>query len=169
MLLKADLGRWAGAVLRSVTAGGCLLGGAVIVSMGDPLVMLGALAVAIVVAGGVTWSGSRPTPVRLVLTATVLVLARVAADPTGAAIAFVLFVAGAFLHVRFSDAALGLALFAGAVSILGGADVRLLAAFSVLGAVTLALAHGAKLFSRLISLRLLARERPAVGRLARET
>ena len=54
-----------------------------------------------------------------------------AAGPSGAAIAFVLFVAGAFLRVRLSDAALGLALFAGAVSILGGADARFLAAFCV--------------------------------------
>ena len=101
--------------------------------------------------------------------ATVLVLARVSAGPTGAAITFVLFVAGAFLQVRVRDAAVGLALFAGAVAILGGADVRLLAAFALLGAVTLALVDGATLFARWIWFRFLAPERPAARRLAGET
>ena len=169
MQRRVDFGRWAAAALRSLIAGGCWLGVAVIISMGEPLIVVGALAVAVVVGGGVAWSGSRPTPVRLVLTATVLVLARVAAGPTGAAITFVLLVAGAFLQVRVRDAAVGLALFAAAVAILGGADVRLLAAFVLLGAVTLALVDGATLFTRWIWSRFLAPERPSAGRLAGES
>ena len=137
--------------------------------MGEPLVVVGALAVAVLVGGGVTWSAPWPTPVRLVLTATVLVLARLSAGTSGAAIAFVLFVAGAVLGVRLCDAALGLALFAGTVSILGGADPRLLGAFLLLGVLTRALVHGTTFLARWIGPRLLARERPASRRLAGET
>ena len=169
MQRRVDVGRWGAAALRSLIAGGCWLGCAVIVSMGEPLVVVGALAGAVLVGGGVTWSAPWPTPVRLVLTATVVVLARFAAGPMGAAIALSLFIAGAFLRVRVSDGTLGLALFAGAVSFLGGADARLLAAFVFLGAVTVALLRGATLVARWTWPRLLARERPSAERLAGET
>ena len=169
MLQKDDIGRLGTAAFRSLIAGGCWLGGAVIVSMGEPLVVAGALAVATLVGGGVTWSTLRPTPMRLVVTAALLALARLSAGPSGAAIAFVLFAAGALLRVRLSDAALGLALFAGAVSILGGADHRLLAVFLLLGVLTRAIAHVTALLGRWIWPRLLARERGAEPRLAGES
>ena len=166
---RVDVGRLRAAALRSLIAGGCWLGGAVIILMGEPLVVAGALAVAILVVGGVTWPASRATPIRIVVTAAVLVLARMAAGPSGAVIAFVLVAAGALLRVRLRDAALGLALFAGAVSILGGADRRLLAAFLLLGVLTRAIAHLTALFGHWIAPRLLGRERRPAARLAGET
>ena len=169
MQQRVDVRRLLAATLRSLIAGGCWLGGAVIVSMGEPLVVAGALAVAILVVGGVTWSASQPAPMKLVVTGALLVLARIAAGPSGAVIAFVLFAAGALLRVGLADAAVGLALFAGAVSILGGADLRLLAAFLLLGVLTRAIAHVVALVARWIGPRLLARERGSAPRLAGET
>ena len=169
MQQRVDVGRLLAAALRSLIAGGCWLGGVVIVSMGDPLVVAGALAVAILVIGGVTWSASQPTPMKLVVTGAVLVVTRIAAGPSGAVIAVALFAAGARLRVRVGDAALGLALFAGAVAVLGGADYRLLAAFLLLGVLTRAIAHVTALVARWIGPRLLARERRPAPRLAGET
>ena len=168
MLQRVDVRRWGVAARRSLIAGGCWLGAAIIVSMGEPLVVAGALAAAILVVGGVTWSASPPA-VRLVVAVAVLVLARLAAGPSGAVTAFVLCAVGALLRVRLSDAALGLALFAGAVSLLGGADHRLLATFLLLGALTRAIAHLTALFGHWIAPRLLGRERRPAPRLAGET
>jgi hypothetical protein len=62
-----------------------------------------------------------------------VIAARVLAGTAAAALAALLVALGAWLQVRLADATVGLAVFAGAVAILGGASVRVVATFWLLG------------------------------------
>jgi hypothetical protein len=62
-----------------------------------------------------------------------VIAVRVVAGTGAAALAAVLVALGAWLQVRLPEATVGLAVFAGAVAVLGGANVRMLACFWLLG------------------------------------
>ena len=62
-----------------------------------------------------------------------VIAVRVLGGTVAAAIAALLVALGAWLQVRLTEASIGLAVFAGAVAVLGGASVRVLAAFWLIG------------------------------------
>ncbi len=75
--------------------------------------------------------------VRLVGPFVMVIAVRIAGGTVAAAIAALLVALGAWLQVRLTEASVGLALFAGAVAVLGGARVNVLVAFWLLGAAIL--------------------------------
>jgi hypothetical protein len=155
--------------MRSLVAGGCWLGGGVILSMGDPFVIVGALAVCVVLAGGLIRSLGGPPLAKASLGITVVLLARTVAGPAAAVAALVLLITGAMLRVRPKDAAAGVAAFSGGVSLLGGAPPKLLVGFWVLGAITLAIAHVVGAMWRRAYSRFLAAEKAQTARLGAES
>ena len=66
-----------------------------------------------------------------------VIAVRIAGGTVAAAIAALLVALGAWVQVRLTEATVGLALFAGAVAVLGGASVSVLVAFWLLGAAIL--------------------------------
>lgn len=115
--------RWS---LRSLKVGGAALGLAVLVLSESPAALLALLCVALVVVGGTAWTGVRGSLLtRLLVPLSVVILARVAAGQAAAGIAALLLALGALLRVRIAEGVVGLAVFGGAVALLGGASVRL--------------------------------------------
>ena len=70
---------------------------------------------------------------RLVGPLLMVIAVRVLGGTAAAAIAALLVALGAWLQVRLLEATVGLAAFAGAVAVVGGGNVRVLAAFWLLG------------------------------------
>lgn len=116
-------------------AGGAVLALSVIAASPDPAIVLGLLGIALLVVGGTTWMRRRPGPVliRVLVSLGTLILVRLTLGPSGAGAAAVLLMMGAWLRLRLPDAVVGLALFGGAVAILGGASPRLAFVFWAIG------------------------------------
>jgi hypothetical protein len=129
---KAETLRLAAASART---GGALLGGAVIASALDPPTVLALVAVTLLVAGGSVWSASRGwmLPVRILASLGIVALARYAAGPAAAAVVAVLLALGAWLQVRVGVAISGLAVFGGAVALLGRARLSVVLLFWLVG------------------------------------
>lgn len=125
--------RWAADAAR---IGGACLGLALIASPLTPESVLSLLGIALLLAGGRLWRSATTgtIAVRLAASTTVVVAVRVLGGTGPAAIAAVLVALGGWLQVRFSEVGVGLAIFAGAVAILGGARLTLLVGFWLLGA-----------------------------------
>jgi hypothetical protein len=79
-------------------------------------------------------TSGRSMAVRLAGPLVMVIAVRVAGGTVAAAIAALLVALGAWLQVRLAEASVGLALFAGAVAVLGGARLHVVAAFWLLGA-----------------------------------
>jgi hypothetical protein len=116
-------------------AGGAALALSVIAASPDPAVVLGLLGIALLVVGGTTWMRGSPgsVPIRVLVSLGTIILARIALGPAGAAVAAVLLTMGAWLRLRLPDAVVGLALFGGAVALLGSASPRLALVFWAIG------------------------------------
>jgi hypothetical protein len=135
LLPRASFGkvrRWAAASAR---AGGAALGVAVVVSSSEPELVLGLLGLVLLVAGGATWTKSRrrALPFRIVLSLAMVVTTRLVLGPSGAALAALLLALGAWLRVRPADAVWALAVFGGAIAVLGDASLVLVLVFWILG------------------------------------
>ena len=102
---------------------------------------LGFLAVVLLVLGGATWRapGRTSVLVPILISLSVVVLARLAAGPAPAALAALLVALGALLHVRLWEGVVGLATFGAAVALLGGASAGLVLAFWLVGLAMIAL------------------------------
>jgi hypothetical protein len=135
LLRRANVGRSLRWAATAAKAGGAALGLAVVVSSPDPELVLGLLGTLLLVVGGMTWSrvGRSALPLRVVLSLATIVLARFVLGPSGAALAALLLALGVCLRIRPADAVLGVAVFGGAVAVLGGASLALVLAFWILG------------------------------------
>lgn len=71
-----------------------------------------------------------------------VIAVRVVAGTGAAAIAALLVALGAWLQVRLPEATVGLAVFAGAVALIGGASARMIVCFWLLGVCTLLVRSG---------------------------
>ncbi len=91
------------------------------------------------VAKALGWLQKWPLLTRLLVPLSVVILARVAAGQAAAGIAALLLALGALLRVRIAEGVVGLAVFGGAVALLGGASVRLALAFWFAGLTIIAL------------------------------
>jgi hypothetical protein len=128
--------RW---TLGSLKAGAAALGLSILVFSESPPAILALMAVSLVVLGGTAWTGIRgPLPLRLLVPVAAAVAARVAAGPAAAAITALLLALGGLLRVRLPDGVAGLAVFGGAVALVGGASVRLALTFWLVGLATIA-------------------------------
>lgn len=139
MLRRVDVWqalRWASEAAR---IGGACLGLAIVVSSPAPEIVLPLLGVALLLVGGSAWSvtNTRTMAFRLAGPFLMVIAVRVTGGTVAAALAALLVALGAWLQVRLAEASVGLAVFAGAVAVLGGASVRVLVAFWVLGVVIL--------------------------------
>ena len=139
MLRRADGWRsllWAANAAR---IGGACLGLGIVVSSPAPEVVLPLLALALLLVGGSAWSvtSTSTVAVRLAGPFVMVIAVRIAGGTVAAAIAALLVALGAWLQVRLTEASVGLAIFAGAVAVLGGARVPVLVAFWLLGAAIL--------------------------------
>ncbi len=130
MLRRVDGWRWAAEAAR---VGGACLAVAIIVSSPAPEIVLALFGVALLVVGGTSWNGSSTMAFRLAGPLLTVIAVRVLAGTAAAALAALLVALGAWLQVRLAEATVGLAVFAGAVAVLGGASVRVVAAFWLLG------------------------------------
>lgn len=135
MLPKVDVWRalhWAADAAR---IGGTCLGLGIVVSSPAPETVLPVLGVALLLVGGSAWSvaSTRAMAFRLAGPFLMVIAVRVLGGTVAAAIAAILVALGAWLQVRLTEASIGLAVFAGTVAVLGGASVRVLAAFWLLG------------------------------------
>lgn len=79
-----------------------------------------------------------------------VIAVRFVAGTGAAALAALLVALGAWLQIRLAEASVGLAVFAGAVAVLGGASARIVASFWLLGVgILLARSAGANVWRRL--------------------
>jgi len=101
----------------------------------SPEALLALGGVALLVAGGTTWSKDGQWPVfrRVLVFLTVIALARWVAGPAAAALTALLLALGAVLRVRLAEGITGLAAFGGAVALLGRASLRLVLVFWLVG------------------------------------
>jgi hypothetical protein len=122
-------------VAVAAKAGGAALGLAVVASSPDPELVAGVLGIVLVVIGGATWTtgGRNAVPLRMLVSLATIVLARLALGSSAAALAALLLALGAWLRIRPTDAVLGLAVFGGAVAVLGGASLGLVLILWILG------------------------------------
>jgi hypothetical protein len=139
--LRASLGAGLRGAAAAAKAGAASLGLGVVVFSESPAAPLGFLAVVLLVLGGATWRapGRTSVLVPILISLSVVVLARLAAGPAPAALAALLVALGALLHVRLWEGVVGLATFGAAVALLGGASAGLVLAFWLVGLAMIAL------------------------------
>lgn len=135
MLPRASFEKGLLLAVSGAKAGGAVLALAVIAASPDPAIVLGLLGIALLVVGGTTWMRGRPGAVliRVLVSLGTIIVARLTLGPFGAGAAAVLLTMGAWLHLRLPDAVVGLALFGGAVALLGSASPRLALIFWAIG------------------------------------
>jgi hypothetical protein len=111
---------------------------ALIVSSDSPQMLLAVSAAVVIVFGGICWSATAtyPPAVRGLVIAVPLLAARSALGQGGALLVGLLVALGAWLRLRLIDGVRGLALFAAAIVVLGGATPQLLLCFWLLGLTT---------------------------------
>jgi hypothetical protein len=142
LLQRASVGKGLVLAGSGAKAGGAGLALAVIAASPDPAIVLGLLGIALLVIGGTIWMRGRPGSVliRVLVSLGTIILARVTLGPSGAGATAVLLAIGAWLRLRLPDAVVGIALFGGAVALLGGASPRLALVFWAIG-LTVVLLH----------------------------
>lgn len=135
LLRRADVRQALWRACDAARVGGACLAIAIVVSSPNSEIVLALVCVALLVVGGAARSAPSTSTIAFRLAGPLLtvIAARVLAGTAAAGLAALLVALGAWLHVRLAEATVGLAIFAGAVAVLGGASVRVAAAFWLLG------------------------------------
>jgi hypothetical protein len=124
--------------VSALRIGGACLALAIVVASPAPETVLAFLGVALLLIGGVSWQWrGAALALRLAGPTVAVIGVRLLTGPVITALAAALVTLGACLGVRWVEATLGLAVFAAVVAIAGGADVRVIAGFWVLGCLVL--------------------------------
>jgi len=166
LLRRADVQQALSRAGESARVGGACLAIAIISSSPSPEIVLALVGVALLVVGGAARSAARTSNIAFRLAGPLLtvIAARVLAGTAAAALAGLLVALGAWLQVRLAEATVGLAIFAGTVTVLGGASMRVVVAFWLLGvSILLVRSMAASAWRRLsIGSSLKAERRPVV-------
>jgi len=169
---RADVRQALWRAAEAARVGGACLAIAIVVSSPSPEIVLALVGVALLVVGGVARSAARTSTIAFRLAGPLLtvIAIRVLAGTAAAALAALLIALGAWLQVRLAEATVGLAIFAATVAVLGGASVRVAAAFWLLGVgILLVRSMAARVWRRLFGGWSLKAERTATAPLRPES